>query len=32
METNNPVVVLKSFLKIYDAIDLNLLEAPLPRL
>jgi hypothetical protein len=32
LETNNPIVVLKSFLKIYDAIDLNLLEAPLPRL
>jgi hypothetical protein len=32
LETNIPVAVLKSFLRIFNATDLNLLEASLPRL
>jgi hypothetical protein len=32
LETNIPVVVLKSFLRIFNATDLNLLEASLPKL
>jgi hypothetical protein len=32
LETNIPVAVLKSFLRIFNATDFNLLEASLPRL